>query len=147
MMENTSDIPSTDEYPPRVELRQLTAQSPLPVIVPGTLDEASTGSSEISAAALGVLSEFNTALAAADAEKLEACFFPGQAHWRDQLALTYHLRTFATPPVIAAGLLETSKLRGLAEGVKLEGEPQFVPATPVLVRSRCLPLLSDQPRM
>lgn len=137
-MENTSDIPSKDEYPPRVELRQLTAQSPLPVIAPGTLDGASTGSSEISRAALGVLSEFNTALAAGDAEKLAACFFPGQAHWRDQLALTYHLRAFATPPVIAAGLLETSKLRGLAGGVRLEGEPQFVPATPVLVRSRCL---------
>lgn len=85
-----------------------------------------------------MLSELNAALAAEDAEKLKTCFFPEQAYWRDQLALTYHLRTFATPAVVAASLLETKKLRELTEGIKLEGVPQFIPATPVLVRSRYL---------
>ena len=135
VIQDTKGTLLKDEYPPRAELRQLAAQAPLPVIARGTLDSASTDSAELLRAALGVLNELNSAMAADDAEKLKACFFPGQAYWRDQLALTYHLRTFATPAVVAASLLETKNLRGLIEGIKLEGAPQFVPATPVLVRS------------
>lgn len=107
------------------------------MIAPGTLDPASTDGSSILGAALGVLDEFNAALASEDAERLKTCFFPGQAYWRDQLALTYHLRTFASPAVVVASLLETKKLRGLTDDIKLEGAPQFIPATPVLVRSQC----------
>lgn len=138
MMQDTNGTSFKDEYPPRAELRQLAALAPLPVIAPGTLDPASTDSSEILKAATGVLNELNAALAAEDTEKLKTCFFPEQAYWRDQLALTYHLRTFATPAVVAASLLETKKLRRLTEGIKLEGVPQFIPATPVLVRCRYL---------
>lgn len=136
-MQDINVTSSKDEYPPKAELRQLAALTPLPVIAPGTLDPASTDDSETLGAALGVLSELNAALASEDVERLKTCFFPGQAYWRDQLALTYHLRTFATPAVVAASLLETTKLRGLGEGIKLEGTPQFIPATPVLVRSQC----------
>lgn len=136
-MLDTNGTPFKDEYPPRAELRQLVAQAPLPVIAAGTLDPASTDGSEILKAALGVLSELNAALAAEDNEKLNTCFFPGQTYWKDQLALTWHLRTFADPAVVAASLLDTKKLRGLNEGIKLEGVPQFVPASPFLVRGRC----------
>lgn len=90
----------------------------------------------LKAAALGVLDDFNAALAAEDLGKLRACFLPEQAYWRDQLALTYHLRTFATPAVVAAAFLETKKLRALTESIKLEGAPQFVPVSPVLVSGR-----------
>lgn len=133
LCKDINDTSSKDEYPPAVELRQLSVQYPLPVITPGTVDPASMVGSEPLNAALAVLSEFNDALAVGDDEKLKACFFPEQAFWRDQIALTYHFRTFATPAVVAASLLETKKLRGLTESIKLEGTPQFVPATPVLV--------------
>lgn len=107
------------------------------MIDPGTLEQVSTDGPEISKATIEVLDKINVALATEDFAKLKTCFFTGQAYWRDQLALTYHLRTFATPGVVAASLLETKKLRGLEDGIKLEGTPQFVPATPFLVRSRC----------
>lgn len=142
---NGNGISVRDEYPPKAELRQLVAQAPLPVIVPGTIDPASIGGSEALKATLGVLNEFNAALAAEDTGTLRDCFFPEQAYWRDQLALTYHLRTFATPAVVATSLLETKKLRALTESIKLEGAPQFVPATPVLVsRGHSQPMQSGR---
>lgn len=137
MIQGTNDTSFGDEHPPKAELRQLAAQAPLPVIDPGTLDQVSSDGPEILKAALDVLDKLNAALAAEDVAKLKTCFFTGQAYWRDQLALTYHLRIFATSGVVAASLLETKKLRGLEDGIKLEGTPQFVPATPFLVRSRC----------
>lgn len=106
------------------------------MIDPGTLDQVPTDGSEILKAALDVLDKLNAALSAEDVSKLKTCFFTRQTYWKDQLALTYHLRTFATPGVIAASLLETKKLRGLDDAIKLEGTPQFIPATPFLVRSR-----------
>jgi hypothetical protein len=86
--------------------------------------------------ALLVLSSLNAALAAADTDALEGCFFLGQAYWKDSLALTWHLRTFTSPGVIAASLLQTKELRGMQGDIKLDGAAQFVPATPVLVRQR-----------
>lgn len=135
-MQGTNGTQFGDEYPPKAKLRELVAQAPLPVIAPGTVNPASISSSDSFEAALVVLNELNAALAAEDAKKLKACFFSEQAYWRDQLALTYHLRTFATPAVLAASFLETKKLRGLTEGIKLEGAPQFIPATPVLVSQK-----------
>jgi hypothetical protein len=67
-----------------------------------------------------------------DTQALQDCFFADQAYWKDALALTYHLRTFYTPPVIAANLLETSKMRGLSMTWNVESAI-FVAATPVLV--------------
>lgn len=85
-----------------------------------------------------VLNEFNAALFSGNAKRLLACFFATQVFWRDQLALTCHLRTFSTPNVVATSLLQTSKLRGLKEDIKLEGAAQFVPATPTLVSRHIL---------
>lgn len=104
------------------------------MLASGTVDQvASLSSAESRHAAEAVLHAVNAALAADDAAALTACFFPDQAYWRDQLALTYHLRTFATPSVVAASLLDTSKRRGVAEGIALEGAPQLTPVSPFLV--------------
>lgn len=122
-----------DEYPPKADLRELCSQHPLPIIAPGTVDPASLSGDEPTRIALAALKTFNDALAAGDAEKLESCFYSGQAYWKDQLALTYHMRTFKTASVIVAGLLETEKLRGIDKGFEVKGKATFTPATPVLV--------------
>ncbi|KAL0261574.1 hypothetical protein SLS55_003004 [Diplodia seriata] len=83
--------------------------------------------------ALAVLEPFNNALLANDAEGLKECFYADQAYWKDQLALTYHLRTFTGSDTIVASLLETKALRQITAGIKLE-TAKFIPATPTLVR-------------
>ncbi|ORY70999.1 uncharacterized protein BCR38DRAFT_2169 [Pseudomassariella vexata] len=136
-MSPTMDTASShDEYPPKANLRQKLKQHPLPVIDPGTVDPASMEGDEATKQVSAVLNELNAALEASDAERLASCFFDVQSYWRDQLALTYHLRTFSTPDVIAAALLETKKLRFAGE-FKVEGGAQFVPATPVLQFIAC----------
>lgn len=88
--------------------------------------------------AIKTLAALEAALAAHDATAVKNCFFPNQAFWRDLLALTYHLRTFAgTAGDVAASLVETTKLRGLNAGLKLSGTAQFIPATPALVSLQC----------
>lgn len=114
-------------------LRKLMAECPLPVIPSEDLQDASAAGFDAFGVALELLNELNLALAAADVTKLKDLFFPGQAYWRDQLALTYHLRTFMTPSIVAASLLETCSLRGLNQNIRLEGSPQLVLVTPVLV--------------
>ena len=84
--------------------------------------------------ALEVLKNLNEALTTYDSERLQSCFLPEQAYWKDQLALTWHLRTFLTPALISAAILETKKLRGIEGQFELRGKAQFIPATPVLVR-------------
>lgn len=116
------------------------AQHPLPVIPPGTVDPASMAGDEPTKQALAVLKTFNAALAADHADALESCFFAEQAYWKDHLALTYHMRTFYSPGIIASALLETKKLRDIAGEIKLEGAANFIPATPVLVRSDSIPI-------
>lgn len=145
-MQGTNGTASKGEWPPKAELHQLVARAPLPVIATGTVDPASISSTEALEATTVVLKELNAALEAEDVDKLKTCFFPAQAYWRDQLALTYHLRTFAGPDVITASLLETKKLRGLTDSIQLEGTPQFIPATPVLV-SRGIPTPKPTSRM
>ncbi|KAL2178463.1 uncharacterized protein P884DRAFT_198332 [Thermothelomyces heterothallicus CBS 202.75] len=108
------------------------SQNPIPTITPGTIDPASMGDEEPTKQARAVLQTLNVSLATNDAQTLESCFYPGQAYWKDLLALTYHTRTFSTPGVIAASLLETASLRQLTAGFELEGAALFVPATPVL---------------
>ncbi|KAJ5122344.1 hypothetical protein N7526_009281 [Penicillium atrosanguineum] len=79
-----------------------------------------------------VLSRLNAALAKGDAAALQSCFYADQAFWKDQLALTYHLRTFKSPGVITQSLLETEKLRSVSKGIAVDGAALFLPATPVL---------------
>jgi hypothetical protein len=109
------------------------ARHPLPVVPhEGVPEEATTGNGPTNQA-LAVLRTLSAALASDDANALENCFLPDQAYWKDALALTWHLRTFTSPGVIAASLLQTKRLRGLGGEIKLDGDVQFIPATPVLV--------------
>lgn len=108
-------------------------EQPLPVLTPGLIDPESMAGDEATKLANAVLSRLNDAVAADDAATLESCFYASQAFWKDQLALTYHLRTFKTPAVISVSLLETKKLRGIAKGIEVDGAALFLPATPVLV--------------
>ncbi|KAB5531374.1 hypothetical protein GE09DRAFT_973608 [Coniochaeta sp. 2T2.1] len=108
------------------------SENPVPTIAPGTVDPASMTKGEPTIQALAVLKNFNAAVARKDANRLESLFYPEQAYWQDLLSMTYHTRTFPTPGVISAGLLETAGLRQLVGGFELEGDAVFIPATPVL---------------
>ncbi|KAJ6095463.1 monooxygenase [Penicillium sp. IBT 16267x] len=131
---------SHNGYPPRADLRKMMDQQPLPTLAPGLIDPASMEGYEATNQAQAVLNILNTALTVDDAKILESCFYADQAYWKDQLSLTYHLRTFSTPGIIAAGLLETAKLRGISKGIEVDGVAMFLPATPVLQFIDC-PLL------
>ncbi|KAL4926923.1 monooxygenase [Aspergillus undulatus] len=123
---------SQDDHPPRADLRKMMSQQPLPTISPGLIDPSSMAGDEASAQARAILSRLNTALATDDARALEDCLYAKQAYWKDQLALTWHLRTFSNPGTIAASLLETAKLRKVLGKIEMDGEAVFIPATPVL---------------
>lgn len=125
--------PLHNEFPPRVDLLKLMAKNPLPLLSHGTIDPVLMAGDKPTKQAQVVLDNLNTALARNDVEALEDCFWKDQAYWKDQLALTYHLRTFKTPGIIAASLLETNKLRVIKGDITVDGGAVFLPATPVLV--------------
>jgi len=106
---------------------------PLPALTPGLFDPESMTGDAVTKQANIVLSRFNAALADNDALALENCFYADQAFWKDQLALTYHLRTFKSPGMIAASLLETEKLRSISKGIAVDGAALLLPVTPDLV--------------
>ncbi|KAI1870369.1 uncharacterized protein JN550_005297 [Neoarthrinium moseri] len=106
------------------------AENPLPTIPSGTVGIVSA--EEGTALARDILNKVNAAASANDAQSLADCFYREQSFWRDQLALTWHLRTFETTDVIVASFLETTGLRGVENGFWIDGTAQFVPATPVL---------------
>lgn len=83
--------------------------------------------------ARAVLDSFNEALTSNDVEKLASCFYTEQAFWRDIVALTSHLRTFTTPRVVAAALLQMVSLRGLVGKIDLTGDAHFAVMSPVMV--------------
>ncbi|GJC85446.1 hypothetical protein ColLi_08284 [Colletotrichum liriopes] len=107
------------------------AETPLPVIAAGTVDPASMSRSMSTNLALDRTKKFREALEADDLTALGSCFYAEQAYWKDQLALTYHLRTFQQAGAIAASLIETKKLRGV-DNMELEGEANFVSVSPTL---------------
>lgn len=127
---------SHDEFPPRVDLLKLMTQDPLPLLAPGMIDPGSMAGDEPTKQAQVVLDNLNSALARNDVEALKDCFWKDQAYWKDQLALTYHLRTFKTTGTISASLLDTNKLRVIKGDITVDGGAIFFPATPVLVRKR-----------
>ncbi|KAJ6021124.1 monooxygenase [Penicillium herquei] len=109
------------------------AQRPLPKLAPGLVDPASMAGDQATIQTRAVLDQLNAAIANSDFKALEQCFYAEQAYWRDQVALTYHIRTFRTPGVIASSLLETTKLRQLTtEGIRVDGSAAFIPVTPLL---------------
>ena len=107
------------------------ARHPLPLIDPELIDPGTMAGEELTNRARRVLDRFNIALVNRDAEALRGLFV-NNAYWRDELAFTYHLRTFFAAEVIAEALLETGALRGV-EGVAVDGEAQFIAAAETLV--------------
>ncbi|KAK1658747.1 hypothetical protein BDP55DRAFT_564527 [Colletotrichum godetiae] len=122
---------SGDEYPLKADIRKMMAETPLPVIAEGTIDRASMERDTPTKIASGLIERFTSALKASNVAALEDCFFAEQAYWKDQLALTYHLRTIQQAGVIASSLIETNSLRG-SEEIRLEGVASFAPITPSL---------------
>ncbi|KAI4853214.1 hypothetical protein E4T44_00986 [Aureobasidium sp. EXF-8845] len=121
--------------PTKGDLRKLMRKYALPVVTPVSAEDDSTNNSKATQQALVVVQKFNEALATDDAEVLESCFFADQAFWKDQLALTWHLRTFISPTEITFALLETKKQRDISRGFEIKGKAQFVQVGPTLVGS------------
>lgn len=132
MSTRLDDFPPGEEYPPRADLRK-DVYRPLPKIAPGTVDPAALTGDVPANYAQALLSDVNAALASSDAEKLADCFYPEQAFWRDIVALTSHLRSFAKPNVVAAALLGLKPLRGIEGKIELAGDPHFAVMSPVMV--------------
>ncbi|UPK90971.1 hypothetical protein LCI18_001906 [Fusarium solani-melongenae] len=126
-----SSISSGEEYPPVADLRTIIAERPIPVLPLDILGLISLKEDETRRQALNSLDGLNAALAANDSDALGRCFFSEQAYWKDTLALTYHLRTFFGPRVIATNLLETHRLRGINGRLELDAAV-LTPATPTL---------------
>ncbi|KAH9906805.1 hypothetical protein F4778DRAFT_723448 [Xylariomycetidae sp. FL2044] len=105
------------------------SQHPVPTVEIGDIGMDEGEPTKLARAALEAL---NAGLTGKDAASLEACFYKGQAYWKDLLALTYHLRTISTPDKIASSLLETAGLRGLVGGFEIKGDAVFIRPTPVL---------------
>lgn len=138
----TSDtMPSFQgEYPQAASLLAMMNEKPLPKIAPDTLEgiglEALAGD-QAAATAQKVLDEVNSALTSKDADRLANCFLEEQSYWRDQLAFTWHLRTFYTPRGCASNMVETASLRGIDKRFVVDGSPQFIPASPTLQFINC----------
>lgn len=122
--------PPEPEWPPAGDLRHMMEENPLPTIAPDICaDDPIADDETATEKARDILGRLNKAIEASSTEHLEQCFFPQQAYWRDQIALTWHLRTFSNRQAIAASLLETSALRGVADGgFQMESQAHFIPA-------------------
>ncbi|KAK1711764.1 hypothetical protein BDP67DRAFT_566639 [Colletotrichum lupini] len=124
-----------EEYPLKADIRTMMAETPLPIIPEGMIDPANMTGSTTTSIALDLFGKLTSALKANDVTALEDCFFAEQAYWKDQLALTYHLRTFQQAGVIASSLLETKILRGVAD-IEIDGVASFAPVTPTLSENK-----------
>ncbi|KAG6983605.1 hypothetical protein FOFC_15386 [Fusarium oxysporum] len=124
----------SDTYPPAASLLQLFDERPIPVLPLRIVEKISYEDVDPSGQATDVVKTFHDALRESDIQALQDCFFADQAYWKDALAFTYHLRTFYTPSVISANLLETNKARGPSMRWNMESAV-FVAATPVLLSS------------
>ncbi|KAF5987671.1 K+ transport flavoprotein [Fusarium coicis] len=121
----------SDPYPRAASLLQLFDERPIPVLPPNIVGKISSQGIDPSGQATAIVKALHDALKENDTQALQDCFFADQAYWKDALAFTYHLRTFQSPSVIAANLLETSKMRGPSMTWNVESAI-FVAATPVL---------------
>lgn len=117
----------------KADLKCLMAQYALPSIHSLGPEFQAIDSLEATKTTCAVLKRLNAALETNDTEKLESCFFAEQAFWKDQLALTWHLRTFISRANIAKSLLETKALRKMTGKFEIEGEAEFIHAGPNLV--------------
>lgn len=105
----------------------------LPVVATVSAEFGTKDNFEVTQQALAVLQEFNAAVATDDAAALKSCFLTEQAFWKDQLALTWHLRTFMSPSRITSALLETKKQRDITGTFEIRGNADFARVGPSLV--------------
>ncbi|KAK3939378.1 hypothetical protein QBC46DRAFT_459705 [Diplogelasinospora grovesii] len=124
------------EYPPRADLRK-DVYKPLPAVSVSVvgLDDDKQRVQQI--AGDFIQQQLNAALRDGSSDKLKGCFLAGNespAYWRDQLALTYHWRTFTGQAAIAAAFMGLEKLRGIVGGgvQMVEGSANYVVAAPTL---------------
>lgn len=143
-MESAANIFSVDktvagEYPEAGDLRQMIADKPIHQLAEDILRNEPTGIEHAAEQARQAIRTLVTALTSGDEEGLATCFFSTQAYWKDNLALTYHLRTFESRKVVARGLIQTSGLRGGIDHFELvESSVVFIPATPNFVSANIL---------
>lgn len=139
-----ADSNVTGEYPAAGDLRQMIAQKPIPQLAEDILKHEPTGPGYAIDQARLVVSQLATSLTSGDAETLANCFFTTQAYWKDNLALTSHLRTFESSKVVAKSLVQTSTLRGGIDSLELvESSVVLIPATPTLVSISLLERLKN----
>ncbi|RKL37179.1 hypothetical protein BFJ72_g7835 [Fusarium proliferatum] len=153
----------SEPYPPAASLLQLFDERPIPVLSPKIVEKISFEDVDPSDQATVVVKAFHDALRENDIQALQDCFFADQAYWKDALAFTYHLRTFYTPSVIVANLVETNEMRGpsmrwnMESAVFVAATPQFIdvalsfrtvsPAASCSARIVLLPVESDQGKL
>lgn len=99
---NTMEEAQLRDFPPVADV-ETDIFRPLPVVnvIPA---EASNDGTE--AICIGILSAFSEALEGSNSTRLEDLFLGDGAYWRDTLAFTYHLRTFAGRGAIAGAFRE-----------------------------------------
>ncbi|EFX01714.1 flavin-containing monooxygenase [Grosmannia clavigera kw1407] len=107
------------EYPPAGDIRKLMDENPLPQLPAATVAAATAaieagGHEAVDKHVEDAVRALNEALAAGDTAALAAVFFQEQAFFRDTLVLTYDTRTFISPHLAAAALLETTRLRQMS---------------------------------
>lgn len=117
-----------NEYPARADLRTQIYR-PLPSV---SLPEG-TPTPDPTAICTEVLSSLCDALSAEDVNKVKECFYDEQSYWRDQLALTFHYRTFKDRDVIAKTLVERTSGNKIDNLMVLPGTARLTPAGPTLV--------------
>lgn len=101
------------QQPLQGDLRRLMKQYNLSVVERASACFGPVARSQATREASDVISDLVEAMYLEDAVAIENCFFAGQAFWKDQLAFTWHLRTFITPKHIARALFETQQQRCL----------------------------------
>ncbi|KAJ1334071.1 hypothetical protein MN608_04074 [Microdochium nivale] len=118
------------------DLRKAYRAQPLPVVPPETLAAAATaGGGDPTPAACLVLEQLNRAISKGDAAALESLFLgprEGDAYWKDQLVLTYHLRTFHGPRAISESFLHLASERGVDSGLQAGGNAALISVGPTL---------------
>lgn len=117
-----------NEYPARADLRSQIYR-PLPAVsLP--VDQPNPESMSI---CTEVLESLFKGLSAGDAAAVKESFYPDQSYWRDQLALTYHFRTFTDRDVITQALVDRTSTNKLDKLTVLPGTARLTPAGPTLV--------------
>ncbi|KAI4758567.1 hypothetical protein E4T52_09246 [Aureobasidium sp. EXF-3400] len=120
------------QVPVKGDLRKLMKEYALPIVALVSAEFGAKDNLEVTQQALAISQEFNAAVATDDAEALGSCFLTEQAFWKDQLALTWHLRTFISPSRITSAFLETKKQRDIAGTFEIRGEASFARVGPSL---------------